>query len=526
MRRAPGQSIRVAWMSITHSASMTTAAINPARKPGASPDARASALAGVSEFIRKYALRLFPISAAALIPCFWHRRIEAGDLGSHLYNAWLVQLIEHGQAPGLYVARMWTNVLFDHLLSALAGAFGFWAAEKIAVSIAALIFFWGAFTLVAAATRRAPWYILPLIAMFTYGWTFELGFFNYYLSLGISFFSLALLWRGAGWERAVALALTPLIWMAHPLGVVWLFGAGGCVLLAEILPRRYQILILAAAIAGIILARYYLAHHFILDQEEVSLAFSNGADQLDLFSDRYYILENVLLYFGVFALTVDVIRRRREPGLWATYSTPLALYFLVELSVLLLPDGIRFPNRPAALALLTARLTLLSAVLICCIWGTVRPQKWHLAGLTAIAAVFFTLLYRDTGSVNKMEAQVEHLIGTLPPNQRVMATILPPPESRVLIQHILDRACIGRCFSYGNYEPASEVFRVRARPGNLYVLSNFDDIGAMEDGDYTVRAEDLPAYQVYQCSLKGPDLCIRPLAEDEDNDQLGIHPKK
>ena len=27
------------------------------------------------------------ISPALLIPCFWHRHIQAGDLASHVYNA-------------------------------------------------------------------------------------------------------------------------------------------------------------------------------------------------------------------------------------------------------------------------------------------------------------------------------------------------------------------------------------------------------------------------------------------------------
>ena len=116
------------------------------------------------------------------------------------------------------------------------------------------------------------------------------------------------------------------------------------------------------------------------------------------------------------------------------------------------------------------------------------------------------------------------LVSTLPPNQRVMATILAPPGSRVLIQHIVDRACIGRCFSYGNYEPSTGLFRVRASPGNRYVLSDYDLAVDTENGEYTVQPEDLPAYQVYQCDLSGTELCIRPLEAGEDNDRLGIHP--
>ena len=161
-------------------------------------------------FVADRWIRLLSISALILIPCVWHRHIEAGDLGSHIYNAWLAQLIEHGQAPGLRIAYPSTNILFDSLLSGLAKIFGLHAAEILSVAIAVLIFFWGAFALVAAASKRAPWLLTPLIAMVAYGWTFEMGFFNYYIALGLSFFALAILWRGTLRECAVAIVLIPL----------------------------------------------------------------------------------------------------------------------------------------------------------------------------------------------------------------------------------------------------------------------------------------------------------------------------
>jgi hypothetical protein len=65
---------------------------------------------------------------------------------------------------------------------------------------------------------------------------------------------------------------------------------------------------------------------------------------------------------------------------------------------------------------------------------------------------------------------------------------------------------------------------VRATPGNPYVVSSYDDAVDMENGEYTVQGEDLPAYQIYQCSPSGTDLCIRPLEAGEDNDRSGVHP--
>ena len=96
----------------------------------------------------------------------------------------------------------------------------------------------------------------------------------------------------------------------------------------------------------------------------------------------------------------------------------------------------------------------------------------------------------------------------------------------MLIQHIIDRACIGRCFSYGNYEPGSALFRVRASPGNPYVLGDYDLAVDTEQGGYIVQARDLPVYQIYQCSASGTDLCLRSLEVGEENDRLGEHPSR
>ena len=88
-------------------------------------------------------------SAAVLLPCFWQKRIQAGDLSSHIYNSWLAQLVERGKAPGLFLTTQASNVLFDLILSRLFNWFGAGAAQRIAVPLAVLIFFWGAFWLIS-----------------------------------------------------------------------------------------------------------------------------------------------------------------------------------------------------------------------------------------------------------------------------------------------------------------------------------------------------------------------------------------
>ena len=201
---------------------------------------------------------------------------------------------------------------------------------------------------------------------------------------------------------------------------------------------------------------------------------------------------------------------------------PVQLYVVVELAIFLFPRGLQFPHR-VAIALITERLTSLSAVIGCCVLGIMRPSKWHLAVSMAIAVLFASFLYQDTATVNKIEEQAERLLSGLPPNQRVLASIAPLDDSRIMIQHIIELACIERCFSYGNYEPGSAVFRVRATPGNRYVLPDYEVATNTEEGTYVVQPSDLPIYQVYQCTDTGLVLCIRPLQAGEENNRLGVY---
>src|SRR5579863_1281781 len=125
------------------------------------------------------------LSILFLVPCFWQSRIQAGDLSSHVYNVWLASLISQGKINGLWIAPQSTNVLFDLELEWLARHVGLGAAQHIAVSIAVLIFAWGALAFVFAAAGTNWWFAVPCVTMLAYGFVYEIGFFNFYLSMGI-----------------------------------------------------------------------------------------------------------------------------------------------------------------------------------------------------------------------------------------------------------------------------------------------------------------------------------------------------
>src|SRR5215468_8629351 len=156
-------------------------------------------LRAVVRFSREHSFAVLLLSVLLLIPCFWHARIQAGDLGSHIYNAWLAQLAERHEISGIVVVRQWDNVLFDLMVLHIANRFGLVAAEKLAVSIAVLILFWGVFAFLTSVSDRAPWSLTPFLAVLSYGYAFHMGFMNYFLSIGLAFFALAVIWRsGAG----------------------------------------------------------------------------------------------------------------------------------------------------------------------------------------------------------------------------------------------------------------------------------------------------------------------------------------
>jgi hypothetical protein len=476
--------------------------------------AEQAAAARSRHFDRVSAILIAAISTIVVVPCFWHHRLQAGDLGSHVYNAWLVQLIHRGQAPGLWIAPQWNNAFFDFLLSGFGKFFSLDVSARMAAAVAVLIFFWGAFAFIAAATRRAPWYLSPLLAAVAYGWTFNRGFFNYYLSLGLAFFALALFCVLKRWKRVFVIAFVPLIYFAHPLGVAWLAAACGYIAVAEAMPKRWHAFLVLAAIGALAVTRVFLRQHFRVESASHSVLFFNGLDQL-LFTNRYAILILMLCVIGAIAFAWEVLRKQGFRDWLLLCSIPLQLYLLVEAGIQLLPASIYLPQYAAPVGALSERLTSISAVLLCCLLGAIPPRRWQLFAFSAVAIAFFAFLYQDTGRLDRMEARVETLVHTIPPGQRILLTIAQPLNNRFSSKHILDIACPGYCFAYGNYEAPTGQFRVRANSGSPIIAADLRDAEAMEEGRYVVQSRALPLFQIYQCGSAGTDLCIRPLQAGE-----------
>lgn len=479
------------------------------------------------QFLHEKKWMALAISVVVMVPCLWHRHIEAGDLGSHVYNAWLAQLIGKGQASGLYIARQWTNVLVDWALLHCANVFGFAAAEKVVVATSVLIFFWGVFALVTVASGRPPWFLTPCIAMLAYGYSFNMGFLNYYVSLGLAALSMALLWKGSRAGRVAGVLIVPFVILAHPLGLAWFIGVGICIVLWSKLPRRWTLPVPLVSIAALFGIRWYLAHRaeFPVDWSDLPFYCLNGADQLMLYGERYEWLAWTALLFGIVSFLSNLRTGRRDRELLKQLALSVQLYAVSFCATALLPNDLRPSLYQGWIGLLVFRLTTISAIFGLCALACSKIAKWQAAGFSAIAVVFFAFLYQDTKALNVMESNAEKLFAGMPYGTRVIPTIVSPEDSRIeFMGHLVDRACIGHCFTFSNYEPSSGQFRVRVGKGSPIVTDSADDSSDMESGSYEVQDTDLPLAEVYQCAeADWRVLCVHRLAEGETTGQFGLH---
>ena len=482
-------------------------------------------------FARLHALRILLISVVVCVPCFWQRHIEAGDLGSHVYNVWLVQLIHAGKAPGLYLVPLWHNVLFDWLLSAAAWLVGFSAAQKIVVALAVLIFFWGAFALIAALCERAPWFLTPCLAMLAYGYCFNMGFFNYYLSVGLACWSLAIFVDGVrepGSRFPVAsLVFLPLIYLAHPVGFSFVVGAMFYLTANRWLPGWWKLAPPAIALAGILALHWVLANRVTFDVDwtkDGPFYVMNGSDQLVLYGDQYSSLARVAVFFGVICVVVDGILRRREGWkAWKPFVLPLELYAAALIVTALLPENIRTAPEDGWMGLLVSRLTVVSAIFGLGVLGCMKPRKWQLAGFLLLAGAFFVFLHDDTAFLNRIESSAEKLLWRLPYGTRMVSNLSTLPDARVeFVGHLVERVCIEHCIAYLNYEAPSRQFRVRAVQGSPIALNSYAVFEEMVKPVYVYQPRDLPLTLLYQCDEKDMTrLCLRQLAAGETVDGAG-----
>jgi hypothetical protein len=109
------------------------------------------------------------------------------------------------------------------------------------------------------------------------------------------------------------------------------------------------------------------------------------------------------------------------------------------------------------------------------------------------------LIYRDTSVFNRLEDAVTAKVSGFKSGQRVIIAAGVTDMRINMLAQMVDRACIGRCFSYANYEPCTLQFRLRATGRNNVAVANCDDSFAMQAGTYVVQTDDPRLVQVNIC---------------------------
>jgi hypothetical protein len=218
-----------------------------------------------------------------------------------------------------------------------------------------------------------------------------------------------------------------------------------------------------------------------------------GADQIWVYDDK--TKPAAVALFAIWALLVWP-RFRREGAARVVSSVPFQICALVSFGILLIPSWILLPGFSHPLVYLADRMSLALAICICAFVARARVDRRLLYGVGALAVYFFGCVYADESAMNRFEDDMTAIVRRLPPGQRVLAPFASYERINSL-WHTIDRACIGHCYSYGNYEPSSLQFRIRATGPSPIVLTDDHDMDLLMRGTWTPKPQDLPVYEVY-----------------------------
>lgn len=493
------------------------------------------------------------VTLCVLIPCYWQPHIEANDLPSHLYNAWLYLQVHATRPPGIIITHPATNFLADELLALTMSWFGPWWSEHLVVSLSVLLFFWGAFRLVATLTNKQPWALIPLLAMLSYGLIFRWGFLNFYLSTALSLWAgcfalshrpMHRLWAFPLFLSAVSAHAMPPLWMAAVVLYIYIFNA---------LAPNWRIWIFVASVLATTVGRLALPHFvrcWFPGDEVRTVRFCLGiigVGQVSPYGVEYsLVVFLVLIFLLTFLPSLRGWKFRRFPQ-----DRILQLVLLSILVSVLSPSFVLLRTYPMPFMFLNERMSLFVALLGCVLVGRSNLHSLRAVTLALAGLLFFSFAYLDERAPNKVEERVSKSIAKIPPLQRVILFVnatywsgLPydrvpsrvdqwvrdaiesmPKLDRLVTMvsdvygsgipwqmHLIDRPCIGRCFDYANYEATTGQFRLRATGPNPYVLWNLGETSLVGAGKYVVQERDIPLYWIHLCNNSSSRFCVEPTA--------------
>jgi hypothetical protein len=179
--------------------------------------------------------------------------------------------------------------------------------------------------------------------------------------------------------------------------------------------------------------------------------------------------------------------------------------------VFLVPMSFDWGQYTIPLSLIQERLTLPVGILLLGLLGRAEPERWQVGWLSLVAAVFFSFLWADTAALNRVEDRLDTIVRMLPKDARVIFPVDDPGIRTFAVTHLIERPCIGHAYHYANYEPPSQMFRVRTVADNRIVEHDPKRLEQLHTGGYEVRPEDLPFYQIRACGEGSATLCAEAL---------------
>lgn len=451
-------------------------------------------------------IRYAVLSLAILIPCFWQIHLQANDLSSHLYSAWLASEADAGHLLGVFTVHQFTNVLFDFMLDASAALLPWKYADRPAVAACVLVFFWGAFAFISRHNSEPAWRAAPLLAVLSYGVVLRMGFINFYLSLGLCLWALAFLHRRRWWAAGLLMVLAC---TAHLMPVGWVLCVAAYLYLPEI-GRHPRLVRFSASLAGLAVVmvgvrRIWPTAWSATDHLVGLNAFIGfvGLDQAWLYRAKYFIVA-----VGLAVLCAFVALRKLDLQGWRglIHDARIQLLFLHALAYASAPSVIQFPMYEHALAFVPIRISLFTAIILILVYASTRVSRVEAGLACGVAALFFSFVWVDEAAINGLQRKVDSLVTTVPAGSRVIAMLYEENSRAQVLSHLVDRSCMGYCFSYAHYEPSTTQFRLRAVRRNAFVLSDIDRLQQFDQGTFTVQPWEAPIYQIDLCA---DALCVR-----------------
>ena len=232
--------------------------------------------------------------------------------------------------------------------------------------------------------------------MLGYGWVFHIGFFNFYLSLGMCFWGMAFAWRFEPRRLAISAGLLIPAYVAHALPVLWAVGVIAWLAVARRLGNTRTLAIFVAALVAlrVLISAAFQTRWSLGDQ----LTVATGLDQAWVFDGKYLVVG--LLGLGMCALAVF-------RGLSVRTGKILALYALTVVGIAIIPSWVMIPGYQHALSYIAERMSLAGAVCLLAWLGTAPPRAINRWLTLAATAGFFSLLYLDEAKLNDLEDRMD-----------------------------------------------------------------------------------------------------------------------